>query len=258
MPLGSIAQVRRGITSGANEIFYLSRERAAELEIEPAVLRPLVRSPRKRGAVCIGIDPNATRHVALVCPPGEAAMAAFPRARRWFADHAAAAERPTLRARSCWWSLPVRPARLFLTKAYASRFVQRLASAPVIADQRVYAVHPNPGIDTVKLAAALNSTFAAFALESLGRASMGEGALEWSVGDALALPVIDPRAIPDSAAAPFAALARRPIGSVAEEADCPDRLALDTAVAPTLAPQLADIHRALVASAQGRAARSRA
>jgi hypothetical protein len=257
VPLGSIAEVRRGITSGANEVFYLPREQATRLELEAAVVRPLVRSPKQRGAVPIHIDPGTTTHVALVCPAGEEAMAAYPNVRRWLAQHSDAATRPTLAARPCWWSLPAKPARLFLAKAYASRFVQRFSTEPVIADQRVYAIHPGEGIDAELLAAVLNSTFTAFALESLGRASMGEGAMEWSVGDALQLPVIDPRRVPASARAPFRALARRAIGAVQHEAECLDRRALDRALAPELVDHLPAIHTALAASTHRRATRAR-
>ncbi|HUH01782.1 MAG TPA: hypothetical protein VML75_07285, partial [Kofleriaceae bacterium] len=256
VPLGSIAEVRRGLTSGANEVFYLSRARARELGLEPSVVQPLVRAPRKRGAVCIALDPGEVDDVVLDAPPS---LAALPATRRYLEAHAAHATRTMLRARSPWWSLPAHPARLFLTKAYAARFVQRLAPVPMLADQRVYTVEPAAGIDVEVLAAVLNSTYTAFALESLGRASMGEGALEWTVGDAATLPVIDPRGL-DAAAvrAALAALARRPIGTAASERTQPDRHALDTAVGAALDPDLlARVHDALIASVTRRAARAR-
>jgi methylase of polypeptide subunit release factors len=257
VPLGAVAEIRRGITSGANEVFYLPRALAAERRIEAEVLRPLLRSPRERGAVTIAVDPESTSHVALMCPEGDEAMARFPNARRWLEEHAAAATRPTLRARACWWSLPARPARVFLTKAYASRFVQRFASAPVIADQRVYALYPRDGVDAELLSAVLNSTYTALALESLGRASMGEGALEWSVGDAVRLPVIDPRRVSGRGRAAFRELAHRPIGPVAAEVDRRDRVTLDRSLSPELAAFLPAAHEALVASTDRRARRAR-
>src|SRR6185503_16549446 len=97
------------------------------LGLEPALLAPLLRSPRQTGGETIAIDPAALDTVALVAPPEPGALAGFPRARCYVETHAAAAARPTLRARRSWWALPARPARLFLTKAYAARFVQRLA-----------------------------------------------------------------------------------------------------------------------------------
>jgi hypothetical protein len=266
VPLGTLAEVRRGVTSGANEVFYLPRERARELGIEPELLLPLLRSPR--GATTIAVDPRAATHVVLVCPSGNGdAAGAWPRqpgARRYLQAHRHVAERPTLRVRQPWWALPVRPARLFLTKAYAGRFVQHLAHVPVVADQRVYAVHPVAGIDVELLAAVLNASFTAFAIESLGRASMGEGALEWTVADAASLPVLDPRRLAAGQAAlarqALSDMARRPLGDLAGERAARDRARLDRAVsaaAPALTGLLDAVWDALIASVAHRHARAR-
>ena len=271
VPLGAIAEVRRGMTSGANDVFYLPRVQAAALGLESDLLLPLLRSPRDHAA--IAVEPEAATHVALVCPPEAEALARYPAARAYLHDRRQAALRPSLRARQVWWSLPVRPARLFLIKAYAARFVQYLASAPMVADQRVYAVHckrdpadgPAHEIDAPLLAAVLNSTFTAFALESLGRASMGEGALEWTVADAAHLPILDPRRL----SAPEAETARRAlrgcagrvIGNVREERCEADRLRLDRAVAAAAAPGilrlLDEVWEALIDSVQRRSERAR-
>ena len=252
VPLAELADVRRGITSGANDVFYLPRARAAELE--PEVTAPLLRSPRQAGATFIRVDPAALDTVALVAP---ADLSGFPRARRYVEHHAAVATRPTLRHRDPWWTLSARPAHLFLTKAYAARFVQRFSPAPVVADQRLYSLHPRSGVDVATLGAVLNATTTALALEALGRASLGEGALEWTVADAARLPVIDPRSLGPAAAAALATLARRPIGSVADERDRPDRARLDRAVAGRAADLLPAMHDALCDSVAGRAARAR-
>jgi SAM-dependent methyltransferase len=257
VPLGEIAEVSRGVTSGANDLFYLPRARAADLGLERALLAPLLRSPRQAGGETIAVDPAALDAVALIAPPEPRDLARFPATQHYFDSRAADADRPTLRARRSWWSLPVKPAQLFLTKAYAGRFVQRYSPVPVVADQRLYALHPRVPVDL--LAAVLNSTFTALALESLGRSSLGEGALEWTVSDAERLPVIDPRTVtdPEAVRAAFAALAARPIGSVAEERRRDDRAALDQAIAGDLADLLPQAHEALCASVSRRAARAR-
>lgn len=253
VPLGALATLRRGVTSGANEVFYLPRAAAKRAAIEADVLAPLVHSPRDGAELAIAIDPARTPLYALVIPKG--GLAARPNARRWIKRHAAAGERPSARSRDPWWALPARPARLFLTKAYGPRFVQRLAPRPVIADQRVYAVAPRPGVSLELLAAALNATWTSLALESLGRASMGHGAVEWTVGDAATLPVLDVRRADqrqaDAIRAALDALAARPVRHVAVEQGLADRHALDravAAVAPGLAELLDAAHAGLVAS----------
>ena len=100
VPLARMAEVRRGITSGANEVFYRTRAQAAAAGIEPQLWFPLVRSPREIGGGSIAIDPALTSHVAILCP-GSGPVP--PGALRYFDAHAAVAARPTLRARSPWW-----------------------------------------------------------------------------------------------------------------------------------------------------------
>ena len=262
-PLHAVARVRRGATSGANAFFYLSRAEAARRRIEARFLSPLLKTPRDVAA--IAVDPAGLPTLAFVCDLDERALAAFPGARAHVARHRALARRPTLAARGRWWTLGARPARLFLTKAYDARFAQRFSPAPLYADQRVYPVEPRAGVDVEVLAAVLNGTLAALALESLGRASLGEGVLEWSVADARDLPVLDPRRLSDlgSVVQAFRVLAGRPVGSMlAGEADAPDRRALDEALlagAPApLRALLPDLRRALVATVRERLARSRA
>jgi predicted RNA methylase len=243
VPLAELAHVRRGITTGANDVFYLPRAKAAELGIERGALAPVVRSPYNGSEAPIAIDPAATPLVALVLPPDRAALARWPKAAAHVRRHAAAGRRPSLRTRDPWWSLPARPARLFLAKAYGPRFVQRLAPRPVLGDQRVYAIEPRDGVDLRALAAVLNGVFTALAIESLGRASMGHGALEHTVADAERLPVLDVRRADDATRARLIAaldaLAPRPVEHVLRERERADRAALDAAVA-ALVPGLAD------------------
>lgn len=254
--LGEIAKVRRGLTSGANDIFYLSAQRAAAESIEPKALTPLVRSPPKSGDVSIAIDPSQLRDFVLRAPDD---LSGAPRARAYLERNADAAQRPTLAGRQPWWKLPKRPARLFLAKAYARRFVQRLSPTPLECDQRVYAVWPEAGLDVELLAAILNSSLTALAIEALGRASMGQGALEWTVGDARRLPVVDPRRLSAEAKAAIVSslrsMAGRSIGNSAAEAERADRRALDQAVF-AVDPLLA-AHGTMVAAAVAEASSAR-
>ncbi|HKA88193.1 MAG TPA: hypothetical protein VKE22_11020, partial [Haliangiales bacterium] len=236
-------------TSGANGFFYLP----AGVPIEPRFLRPLLKTPKHAPGICVSARALPLR--AFVCPLDADALRAFPGACAHVRAHARLAARPTLRARPRWWSLDARPARLFLTKAYFARFVQHLASGPVVADQRFYAVAPRPGVPLELLAAVLNGSLTALALESLGRASMGEGALEWSVGDAARLPVLDPRAVRAAAVGrAFAEACARPAADVF--APDPARARLDAALLGPLADLGGPIRDGLTAAVRERLARS--
>ncbi|HEV7558017.1 MAG TPA: hypothetical protein VGO00_21265, partial [Kofleriaceae bacterium] len=244
VPLSELAAVRRGMTTGANRVFYLRRADATARRLEPAYLAPVVRSPFNGSPTAIAVAPDESPLVALALPP-DLALSSVPRIAAWLDDHRGLAERTSVKRREPWWSLPFSRARLFVAKAYGPRFVQRLADVPMVADQRVYTVEPKPGVDLIALAAVLNSLPTALALESLGRASMGYGVVEHTVADANDLPVLDVRRADRSQiaalAAALAALSPRLVEHVKLERDRDDRRALDHHVM-ALAPgaELAD------------------
>jgi hypothetical protein len=245
VPLAALATVRRGLTTGANDVFYLRRRDADVMRLERAHLAAVVRSPFNGAPAPIAIAPDESPLVAIALPPDPRVLRRAPRIRAWLDRHAAAASRTSVARRDPWWALPLHPARLFLAKAYGPRFVQRLAEVPMLADQRVYALAPTPGVELHALAAVLNALPTALALESLGRASMGYGVVEWTVHDALALPVLDVRRAraPDVArlTAALAGFGRRPIAHVRLERDRADRAALDRAALALLGPAAGEL-----------------
>ncbi len=260
--LGDVAEIRRGVTSGANDIFYLRRDQAKKLELPHTFLHPLLRAPGRDGQGAIAIADQDCSHLALVLPPGTK-LADHPALLRYLQSFEGAAQRRTLSARDPWWSLPIRPAQVFLGKAYAQRFVQPYSPSALLADQRIYCVHPAEGVEPELLSAILNSTMTSLALESLGRASMGEGALEWTVGDARMLPIVDPRKVDGtgSVLAAFRALSGRAIGSVQSEAGRADRMSLDSSLLqawPALASMRDGLEEALVQSCLARQRRAHA
>lgn len=259
VPLSELAEIRRGLTSGANDIFYIERDRALELQIDPRFLLPLLRAPGKSGRGCIEVDATTCDFFVLVLAPGLRIEEHEPLA-NYLRSFAGASKRTTLASRKPWWSLSVRPAQVFLSKAYSERFVQPFCQTPIVADQRVYCLHPKPGVDAELLAAVLNATSTALALESLGRASMGQGALEWSVGDAAHLPVIDPRHLADplEARQAFRALRGRSVGKVHEVMAHPDQQALNAAVLGALADEAPALQESLTLAVSARLRRANA
>ena len=258
--LGEIAEIRRGVTTGANEFFYLSSEQAQALQLPSRFLLPLLRAPGKTGQGCIAVDRELGKEQVLAIPP-DTELSEYPGLSAYLESFESGSLNSTLANREPWWSLHLRPAQVFLSKAYAERFVQPYCARPIVADQRVYCVHPKEGIEAAVLAAVLNATSTALALESLGRASMGQGALEWTVGDAKNLPVVDPRRIADTGPIlqAFASLSRRSIEKVALEAQQEDRRRLDLALlGRELRPFIEPLHRALVSCVEARQSRARA
>jgi predicted RNA methylase len=54
--LGDLFTIRRGIATGANRFFILTRKRAAELELPPVCLKPILPSPRYLGVSVVEAD----------------------------------------------------------------------------------------------------------------------------------------------------------------------------------------------------------
>ncbi|MBJ94963.1 MAG: hypothetical protein CMP23_10900 [Rickettsiales bacterium] len=174
VPLGSLAEIRRGFTTNDNRFFYPP----ADSGIEQHYLRPLFKSPRRSPGL-LSHSSDLPEQV-LVCPfsrqelkhRGHKGMLS------WLDQH-----RPELSSSS--WRLPdQRAARLFLVKGVADRHRQPLFDRPVFADQQLYLVHPSPPLREEALCALLNSSWGRLSLEMAGRVNFGDGVLWLSLGDA--------------------------------------------------------------------------
>ncbi len=254
IPLGDIATIRRGITSGANDIFYMSKEQTSG--VPTRFLFPLLRSPSKEGLRQIEFDAEINSQSVLLLPSGET-LQGEPSLSAYLNSFAGAEARKSLAARTPWWSLKAESAQVFLCKSYADRFVQPYATKPVFADQRLYCVHAKAGVDAELLSAVLNSTMTALALESLGRASMGQGVLEWSTADVRKLPVLDLTKIDDRdrVLVAFRLLRQCTQDAVGENWDSDRRRELDSALLadwPELRPMREAIVKSLIETCQAR------
>ncbi len=228
-PLEELATVRRGCTTGANRFFYLTRQGAHEKQIEEQCLFPLLR--RRSSQHCLFVDVDDVTDRVFV-PPQD--LHEFPHSEGYIRENVDVGSAPTLRVRSPWWKLSVHTATQFIAKAYDQVYWQPMTTRPCVADQRMYTVHSRIDIPEEVFAAILNSTFTYFAIESYGRASMGEGALELSVADARNLPVLDGSLLVDKDCGPvvdaWKILSARSARPASFERDAKDRITLDDAL----------------------------
>lgn len=230
--LGDLARVRYPLKSGADDFFYLTTAAAAAWGIEPAYLRPLVRTPRELHGLVI--EPAALQWRVLALPPVPPA-ALPPGIRRYLAGGVAAGvdRRPTCAARHPWYSLPApAPAPLLWPRFVHARHAVWLNPAGALENQTFYGLLPSAPELTTALAAVLNSSLGALLMEVCGRCSLGEGALQYAVGQAAAVPVPDvgraDAALRAALAEALAALAAAPAwGPLSGPAPSAARLALD-------------------------------
>jgi hypothetical protein len=249
--LRDVATPARGSLTGINEFYHLDEQRIAELELEPEFLFPLLKSPGESSDILV--DESSLNLKVFVCrlTKDELRKQGKLNALRYIewgeqqvfiSGTQAGMTWPNgaevKNRKPGWYAIPLyrsRPAQLFFASAFGERHLHKFCNKPLIADKRLYFLSPADGIDDEIVAAVMNSSLTAFLTETAGRVSMGDGALELTVEDARDyLYVPDPRKFDEAGQqavrAAFQPLLQRPIGSVLDEIQHPDRQALDRAI----------------------------
>ena len=207
--LFELAEIIRAPTTGNNDYFILSNEKAEEFEIEPRYLKPCLTSPKRTTGLAVkSVDDsiffvsesksklegtNALKYIEY----GENLVINVKRGsqkgRRRLPDLA------TLKSRKpYWYALPKHdaPPILFprLTDVRPVFFKNEVkAQTPHV----FYYIYPHNETDTDILLAYLNSSLAGLIIELYGR-SYGGGVLELLVYEAKKMPVLDPSELSQS------------------------------------------------------------
>jgi len=205
--LGEIADIRRGFTTGADEFFYLDKEKIKLWNIESVYLRPVVTSPLNVGVV---IKPDdITQRVLMVhtersdlekqdanvlkyIEHGENIEIAIRGGRRGGNVVKGYHNLSTLKSRKRWYDLGKRkPAPILFARKMWERCVYSLNKANAYSHQCFYEVHPHSEGNITTLVGLLNSSITAFISELQGR-FYGGGVLELTVYESKDLPVLNP------------------------------------------------------------------
>ena len=252
VPLGEIAEVRRGFTTGANEFFYLQPVRMSvkdvvelqsiapttpvrvrndagwEGEIEADWLHPVIKSPREIRTLRVRLEDLS--HL-LFMPPKEVRegirarnlkpLEQYPNALayiRW-GERQGYHQRPTCKSRNPWWDVGERQAASFVwPMIHNDRLTLGLHDHRIAIDHNLFEVTAPDG---QKLAACMAATYQAMVRELLGRINLGEGALKTEGVDIVRLLVVNPAVIPQSQTerllSAFHRLCGRPVRSIFEE-----------------------------------------
>jgi len=249
--LRDVAPPARGSLTGINEFYHLDDKRIRELELEPEFLFPLLKSPGESSEILI--DESDLRLKVFVCrlTKDELRKQGKPNAlhyiewgeQQFFTSGTQAGMTwpngaEVKHRKPGWYAIPLyrsRPAQLFFASAFGERHLHKFSTKPLIADKRLYFLSPVENIDDELAAAVINSSLTAFFTETAGRVTLGDGALDLTVEDARDyLYVPDARKFDEASQqairAAFQPLLQRPIGSVLDEIQRPDRQALDRAV----------------------------
>lgn len=219
-PLHAVAHVALGYKSLQNDFYYLDAAALARHPIEPRYLRPIYRLADLDAARYLQTRPALLQ--LFHCRDPEPALVhtraldyIHSMADRPAAQRKQSAGAPTIRdvltaqGGGLWYAPKARPhpAHIWLRKAIDSTFAPLLFPEPAVVDQRCNSVTPAHDLDWPLLAAVLTSSLFALAVEVLGSASLGAGALEATTLALRDIPVLDPRLLTPTDRAELRALA---------------------------------------------------
>lgn len=212
VPLGELASVRRGVTTGANRFFLLDRDRRERWGIDPAVLRPAVRSIRgleRRTLVPEVVDRWILDVREVVASDGslaengidpeKRAKAALRRAGHnglvEYVEHAEDEgwhEGRTCQARRVWFDLGELPVPdAFVPKLLRERVFTVRNRAAAVPSNAIDCLSVRDGIDTAVLLGVLDSSLSRAVMEVWGRDEAGM--LQLMTDETRTLPVPDVR-----------------------------------------------------------------
>ena len=205
--LHKLCDIRRGITSGANDFFYLDREKIKQWNLEQEFLKPVIVSPKN---VSLEITPSDITHWVLMVHDSKEKLAKkAPNVLKYIEWGENLEIRikggkkagqivkgihnlSTVKSRRIWYDLGQRkPAPILRTRRIWERCIYALNQAKAFVNDSFYELYPKKEENTMVLAGILNSTVTALLSELYGR-FYGGGVLELEVYESKKLPVLDP------------------------------------------------------------------
>jgi adenine-specific DNA methylase len=196
--LRSVAEVRFGIKTGANEFFYLTPQDAERLKIEEEFLQPVIFSLKEVKGY--RLDRSKLTNRIIVCHKRKAELEnTYLLAHIKRGEQARYHERPTCASRGAgsWYMLasdwPYAP---LIFPAKIGERMPVFLNNDVYEDKKLYGITPFKPADTKLLAALLNSTLSRFFVEFSARQLTGAQAIaDIDVSVVESLSIINPERI---------------------------------------------------------------
>jgi hypothetical protein len=157
VPLGTLADIRFGIKTGANDFFYLDSEAVKALGIEKRFLKPVIKTPRD--CPSIHIHAEDLNQFAFMCNASKAELRGTAALRYIEMGEKQGLHRlPSLAGRRPWYSIPEIRSHVLWWKSVGERYCCFWNPEEFFADQRNYPVICAERL-TLPLLFSLNSTF---------------------------------------------------------------------------------------------------
>lgn len=235
IPLGELAKVSLGLTTGLNEFFYLADDEIKKWGIESQFLKPLIKSPREFKNIFVD-KKKLKLNVFIIDKDKEDILGTNALKYIMWGENQGIPKRPFFKAKMKTWykltgvkEIPIILAPNLYWKRHGIFYNEPLC----VIDKKLIGIQPhNQKLDKA-LCSFLNSTFAVLIKEILGRTPLGQGALDISTDDYRELLVLNLgkldnkqlRELEDK----LMKLSERPIKHILQElgAESPDEVSLD-------------------------------
>ncbi len=198
--LGDIAAIRRGVTTGANDFFYLTPEVIAGFGIEPEYCRPVMTTPQESRR--IAVNPAALPRRLFMCHRDKADLAgAGALAYIEWGEQQGYHRRRSVASRRRWYDLGERSEpELAINRRIDTTSRTFSVKGSVFVGDTLYEINT---ADATAVCVALNSTWGQLLVNIEGRANFGAGVLEIEVYETANLAIVNPQLLPELDAAVF-------------------------------------------------------
>ena len=199
--LGDIATVRRGITTGANDFFYLTPQTVAQWGIEPEYCRPVMTTPQESRSIAVNVATLPKR--LFMCHQDKGALAGTGALRyiEW-GEAQGYHTRSSVASRRRWYDLGA----IAMVPLVMNKMIDTTSRAfligDVFANNVLYEIASEKATPT-KLCAALNSTVCQLIVNLEGRVNFGGGMLELAAYEIANIAIVNPELLPELDAAIF-------------------------------------------------------
>ena len=201
--LGDIAAVRRGVTTGANDFFYLTPEAIADFGIEPEYCRPVMTTPQESRR--IAVDPAALPKRLFLCHANQDELAGTGALEyiQW-GEAQGYHTRASVKSRRRWYDLGERDNVCLGMNKFVDTTARTFLAVQGILYSDNFQIMPMAGnMSPAKLCAAVNSTLFQLMLNTESRSNFGAGVLEIQTYETANLAIVNPQLLPQLDATVF-------------------------------------------------------
>lgn len=243
-PLGSVAELRRGLTSNANDFFYVTLlsklgdvahircDDGSTHELEARYLHPAIVRP---GSILVPeLSVSHSDYHLVILPPSEQLTSLACKYVRW-GETQGFHRRPSLRGKACWYGLDLPAPGLLLTPmARKRRALVGWNSSGLYVDHNLFEISAASVEDLEVIGASMFSTLGYLVSDVYGRANLGQGVIKTEGIDIKQFPILDPGQVSGEHRSrlirAFRAARSRPIRIIYDDVNQLERQALDDAV----------------------------